>query len=1696
MKRCSESVESSRKASSSPPSSLSPHTLRLLRLVLEGTVEHAEEASFHLQRCTGSPTQLWEILGRLQEGLTSPTWKTRTQAADALQGVSQQLPVSDQVNFMQSTFQDPTAYHYLRVDDLLSNSTLERILEQGQALYSTSFERYDYDQELRDDDSDETSRKSRMQRRMALQRQIMAERLGLAKITEVIGGNSGLGVSDVKAFYAETKIQAAKKRRKDAKSSNESFSVCDLLVSEINHTLGSNEANNVSHRNPQELLASELVFRMFDSAWHRRHGALLGLISLIRAWRKSYTTETAALGLWLQDVLSRALCVLALDRFGDFAGAMIADTECRTGGVVAPVRELAGQLISLLFQLASSAEKSNTLKVLQKLAEYKDSWEPRHGALTCLKYILVVLQSSETGEAREIDNRVLPETLWHTAVQSLGDESDDVKGSAAQLLLERMRGSHHIPLYFTEAFPIVIKSARDAADVSSSLVDLMELLATFLEGSASNYPECPDVVMENLGELTKILLSRLDSEFGSVRLACLRAVKSLSAVYKTNLSSKSPFITDDDLSVFCQLIQRIFVMLTAPKESTEKDDNVNYIIEAEQSAIWDLLSDICRLIQHRSTLLFKMLENELLLFYYWDSKRKMVKDEAVLPLRLAGALATFVVSTEWEMAILKHGSIIRMFLQSPLIYQFEASSLLYSCLCEKSQAFSQRETNDLLLQFLNGNSPTCLYVCQNPGLQNATFEHSFVSNCRVAFKTFLTTFHETTQGASGERYKALWTEELLRRGYTIPEKYSKMSSLLTMRIETLIAGAIVMACFPAKLTPIIRPLMTSLLNEQQTGDRISILTSAFTVLLEKMDPSMHSTTLTKVISKLCEIAISEDEEGNAIRSDVASDVLSSYVRRLSSVEDLLSSPLWPKIACVSTSSDTTPDQRKGLSLLRIVCERLQPDTPISAYLIATFAPALVEEACVDKDDHDDMRKMASSILRALCKLDGTLLMKRILRLLLPRLSSEAEESRLLLVTITLKDVVEGCGTAVCLFVRVLLPSVMQLMCNTSQACSHLASSIFSILVLNAPFAQSTTTVSFQECGLEPVCENVIDHLIFGLPIPNYELPTFVTDELSNSQIILRDYQKEGISWLRFLQSLRLNGSLCDSMGLGKTLQALIAVALAHYDHDNRKDGAFNEEPKSLIVCPSSVGGHWINEIKKYFPLGNVFSPLLYSGSLATRQALKSEKFTGCNIIVTSYSVLRSEVDTFCEREWMYCVLDEGHLLKNPKTATAMASKKLRAQHRLVLTGTPVQNNVNEVWAMFDFLMPNYLGSAAAFIKTYARPIMKSQLPTASTLDVQEGNSKLKILHQQTLPFILRREKEQVLRELPPKIITVFNVPLSPIQKEVYAEFCSRSEAQESLRWFESMLVSEKMDPAKMGSGVLKTILFLRLLCSHPTLVLPEQHKASEKVVPLLYSIESSGKISALQYLLSEAGILSEQAMGADGDYSALYSDLPEDECEDLSSQMISHNDFVEAENVERFGDTRCLIFAQFTRTLDIVENMLLKLKFPSVKYSRIDGKVPAEKRAALAEGFNTDKSVSIMLLTTRVGSLGLNLTGANMVIMLESDFNPFADLQAIDRAHRIGQNDSVRVFKLITKDSIEESIQLIQNQKLKVSDALVNADNSTMFQMGTDKLLDLFATKPRETAGVDLEHIDLDALLAAYADEYTSLSAIHFSQSL
>jgi TATA-binding protein-associated factor len=258
----------------------------------------------------------------------------------------------------------------------------------------------------------------------------------------------------------------------------------------------------------------------------------------------------------------------------------------------------------------------------------------------------------------------------------------------------------------------------------------------------------------------------------------------------------------------------------------------------------------------------------------------------------------------------------------------------------------------------------------------------------------------------------------------------------------------------------------------------------------------------------------------------------------------------------------------------------------------------------------------------------------------------------------------------------------------------------------------------------------------------------------------------------------------------------------------------------------------MREIERFFP-GRVFQALALSGTASQREALWNERLTSSNIVVTNYSVLRSDIDTLATKVWRYCILDEGHLLKNPKTgkcasrvrvtirshrlicilfaftsATARASRRIRANHKLILTGTPVQNNVNEVWATFDFLMPNYLGSSTTFGKEFARPISKSQVPGASADEIASGMDKLKILHQQVLPFILRREKEQVLKELPPKIITVIPCDMSDVQRQLYSDFCAGPQVQRSLdtlqRAVQNVEGSETEDVRlSLGSDTLK-----------------------------------------------------------------------------------------------------------------------------------------------------------------------------------------------------------------------------------------------------------------------------------------------------
>ncbi|OXU18742.1 hypothetical protein TSAR_003060 [Trichomalopsis sarcophagae] len=558
----------------------------------------------------------------------------------------------------------------------------------------------------------------------------------------------------------------------------------------------------------------------------------------------------------------------------------------------------------------------------------------------------------------------------------------------------------------------------------------------------------------------------------------------------------------------------------------------------------------------------------------------------------------------------------------------------------------------------------------------------------------------------------------------------------------------------------------------------------------------------------------------------------------------------------------------------------------------------------------------------------------------------------------------------------------------------------------------------------------LEQLLNPRNIPDTELTIPVEAEL-------RSYQQQGLNWLNFLNRYQLHGVLCDDMGLGKTLQTLCILALDH--HRNK------QAPSSLVICPPTLTGHWVYEADKFFQT-KVLSVIQYAGNPLERERLRC-RVAGYKLVVASYDIVRKDIEFFEAIQWNYCVLDEGHVIKNGKTKSAKAVKKLHAHHRLILSGTPVQNDVLELWSLFDFLMPGFLGSEKQFAAKYSRPILACREPKAGAKEQEAGALAMEALHRQVLPFLLRRNKEDVLKDLPPKITQDYYCDLSTLQKMLYEDFKQKHSAA---------LINNASSSNPHGGHVFEALRYLRNVCNHPKLVLSTRHPQYQTVMNMLRQqhnsladIEHSAKLPALKQLLLDCGIGQNSTQQQQQQTAARNTaNVTESQQE---SQLVSQH--------------RALIFCQLKAMLDIVEHDLLRKHLSSVTYLRLDGSVPAAQRHSIVARFNADPSIDVLLLTTQVGGLGLNLTGADTVIFVEHDWNPMKDLQAMDRAHRIGQKKVVNVYRLITRQTVEEKIMGLQKFKLLTANTIISTENASLQTMRTEQLLDLFSLdndkKPR-----------------------------------
>lgn len=467
--------------------------------------------------------------------------------------------------------------------------------------------------------------------------------------------------------------------------------------------------------------------------------------------------------------------------------------------------------------------------------------------------------------------------------------------------------------------------------------------------------------------------------------------------------------------------------------------------------------------------------------------------------------------------------------------------------------------------------------------------------------------------------------------------------------------------------------------------------------------------------------------------------------------------------------------------------------------------------------------------------------------------------------------------------------------------------------------------------------------------------------------VMRGYQKFGFKWLKTLASCGFGGILADEMGLGKTLQAIAFIEGEVIANKN------NRKP-SIVVVPSSLVYNWKNEVEKFAPALKV---LVVSGTKDEREE-KRRELEEADLVITSYPLIRRDIDEYKEIAFRYCILDEAQQIKNPGSINAQSVKEIKAEGYFALTGTPIENSLTELWSIFDFIMPGYLLNHNKFLRKYETPIAKNK-------DIKA----LEQLNKHIRPFILRRLKKEVVKELPPKIEQKLVIEMTEEQKKLYAAYIAEAKSE-----IDSEIREKGFNKSKFK--ILSTLTRLRQICCDPSTFVDN------------YSGES-GKMEALDNLL-----------------------------EDCINE--GH---------------RILLFSQFTTVL---KNISKRLEKNNIKYQYLDGQTKIEERALRVKQFNEGKD-SVFLISLKAGGTGLNLTGADVVIHFDPWWNPAVEDQATDRAHRIGQQKTVEVIKLISQGTIEEKIYNLQEKKKAIINSVIGeegTEESLISQMSQEEIEDLF----------------------------------------
>jgi DNA excision repair protein ERCC-6 len=530
----------------------------------------------------------------------------------------------------------------------------------------------------------------------------------------------------------------------------------------------------------------------------------------------------------------------------------------------------------------------------------------------------------------------------------------------------------------------------------------------------------------------------------------------------------------------------------------------------------------------------------------------------------------------------------------------------------------------------------------------------------------------------------------------------------------------------------------------------------------------------------------------------------------------------------------------------------------------------------------------------------------------------------------------------------------------------------------------------EENGEEEEAQEVAPDVIFE---GGYRVPGDLYSKLF-------DYQRTGVKWLWELYTQRAGGIIGDEMGLGKTIQIIAFLAGLHHS------GKFRA---SLVVCPATVLNQWLREIRSWYPPFRV--AILHESAAGGRGGRHNESRAALvrriassdgGILLTTYEQLRIRHEELLPIAWGCVILDEGHKIRNPDADVTIVAKQLATVHRLIMTGSPIQNRLTELWSLFDFVFPGKLGTLPIFQAQFAVPIQIGGYANASPLQVAAAYRCAVVLRDLISPYLLRRRKSDVASSLPKKTERVLFCSLTQEQREMYRSY----------------LASKELGDILAGNrAALAGIDILRKICNHPDLLERAKWEASAEYGDPV----RSGKLQVLDQVLRhwhEAG-------------------------------------------------HKALVFTQTQQMLDILERLVVQRGW---KHHRMDGGTPIASRSRLMDDFNNTPDIFVFLLTTRVGGLGVNLTGANRCVIFDPDWNPSTDIQARERAWRIGQSREVTVYRLITSGTIEEKVYHRQVYKQFLTDKVLRDPRQKRFFKARD-LSDLFTLGDEYADGTETAEI-------------------------